>query len=295
MTYQTNTLERFVALMEQQAPQEGISLTDYENLGMFKASATQRRSPNYYDPAIVMVGQGKKRCYIGDKSYEYGAGDYLILFLPMSLDVEIIEASPEQPFFAAGIRIDLGRLADVLLRIERAEGVAAKPVSTDPSGIFSAPLNDNLLNPTIRLLETLDNPRDTAVLGDLILDEIYYRILCNERGGDLRTFLQQRGQIQRVSKAVQYIHQNLAETVSVENLAEMVHMSRTSFYETFKDVMHISPLQYAKSVKLTKAQTLINAGKNASEAGYLVGYNSPAQFSREYKRYFGFAPSATVA
>ena len=35
-------------------------------------------------------------------------------------------------------------------------------------------------------------------------------------------------------------------------------------------------------------------GKNASEAGYMVGYNSPAQFSRGRKRYFGYTPSATL-
>lgn len=293
MTHQTNKLETLAALVEQHTPQEGISITGIENLGTFKASTTHIRMPSYYDPAIVIVGQGKKRCYIGNRSYEYGAGNYLILFLPMSLDVEIIEASPDKPFLAAGVRIDLGRLADVLLRIERVEGVVTKPVSTNPSGIFSAPLSDNLIDPTIRLMESLDNPRDAAILGELIVDEIYYRILCDERGGDLRTFLQQRGQIQRVAKAVQYIQQNIEESVSVEKLAEMVHMSRTSFYENFKEVMHVSPLQYAKSVKLVKAQTLIKEGKNASEAGYLVGYNSPAQFSREYKRHFGFAPSAT--
>jgi AraC-like DNA-binding protein len=37
---------------------------------------------------------------------------------------------------------------------------------------------------------------------------------------------------------------------------------------------------------------LIKEGKKANEASYLVGYNSPAQFSREYKRQFGFVPSA---
>ncbi|MDY6868355.1 MAG: AraC family transcriptional regulator, partial [Chloroflexota bacterium] len=88
-------------------------------------------------------------------------------------------------------------------------------------------------------------------------------------------------------------HQNINEPVSVEKLADLVHMSRTSFYENFREVMHVSPLQYAKSVKLLRAQTLLKAGKNVNEAGYLVGYNSPAQFSREYKRHFGFAPSAT--
>ena len=80
---------------------------------------------------------------------------------------------------------------------------------------------------------------------------------------------------------------------SVEQLAEMVNMSSSDFYKNFKAVMHLSPLQYAKSVKLFKAQTLIQQGKTAGEAGYLGGYNSPAQFSREYKRHFGFAPSAT--
>jgi len=126
------------------------------------------------------------------------------------------------------------------------------------------------------------------------VDEVCYRILCDERGGELRMLLQQRGQIQRISKAVEHIHRNVDKPVSVDELANMVHMSRPTFYENFRAVMHISPLQYTKSIKLDRAQALIREGKNASEAGYLVGYNSPSQFSREYKRHFGFAPSATV-
>lgn len=83
------------------------------------------------------------------------------------------------------------------------------------------------------------------------------------------------------------------KAVSVENLAEMVHMSRSAFYDNFKSVMHTLPLQYAKLVKLFKARKLIKEGKNFSEAGYMVGYNGPAQFSREYNRHFGYSPSAT--
>lgn len=293
MTVQDKKIENLAALIRQYATQEGITKTGFANLVVFKIPTTQSQSPDYYEPGIVIVGQGKKRCYVGNKTYEYGAGDYLMILLPMPLQVEIVEATPEKPFLAVGIKLDLRRLADVLLRIERVEGAAAKPVTTDPSGIFSAPLNDNLLSPTVRLFESLANPTDAAVLGELIVDEIYYRILSNERGGNLRTFLQQRGQIQRVAKAVHYIEQHLEEPVSVEKLAAMVHMSRTSFYENFRAVMHVSPLQYAKSMKLYRAQTLIMAGKNVSEAGYLVGYNSSAQFSREYKRHFGYPPSAT--
>ena len=166
-------------------------------------------------------------------------------------------------------------------------------MTSDPSGIFSISLSDNLLNPFIRLFETMPDPREAAFLGESIIDEIYFRLLNCERGGELRHLLQQRGEIQRISKAVDYIHQNLDQPVSVEGLAKMVHMGQTSFYENFKKVMLMSPLKYAKSVKLDRAQMLIREGKKANEAGYLVGYNSPAQFSREYKRHFGFAPSAT--
>lgn len=55
----------------------------------------------------------------------------------------------------------------------------------------------------------------------------------------------------------------------------------------------MSPLQYAKSMKLHKAQQLLREGKRANQAAYLAGYNSTAQFSREYKRHFGFTPSET--
>ncbi len=293
MTYQQNKFEKFVRLVEKHSPQEGPNYASLDGIGTFKASTTHPRNPAVDPPAIWIVGQGKKFCYVGNRKYEYRAGNALVMLYPMTVEVEIVEASPDKPFLVAGVAIDLGRMTDVLLRIDRIDGAAAKPVAAEPSGIFSISLNDNLLDPFIRLFESLSNSKDAAFLGELIVAEIYYRLLSDERGGELRHLLQQRGEIQRISKAVEYIHQNLDKPVSVEGLAEMVYMGQTSFYENFKNVMHISPLQYAKSVKLDRAQALIQAGKKANEAGYLVGYNSPAQFSREYKRHFGYSPSLT--
>jgi AraC-like DNA-binding protein len=101
--------------------------------------------------------------------------------------------------------------------------------------------------------------------------------------------------VQQISRAVDHIHTHLDWVVSVDELADMVNMSKSGFRQTFKEAMHMPPLQYAKAIQLNRAQTLTREGKNASEAGYLVGYNIPAQFSREYKRHFGYAPSATIA
>jgi AraC-like DNA-binding protein len=286
-------MAEFARLLDQQTPKEGICATGVESIYNVRRSEPLHRKPTVYPPIVVIAGQGRNRGYLEGKSYFYGVGHYLTLFLPMPIETELIDASPEEPFLAAHIRIDLNRLAELLLRMDRIEPASAKPGVGNTSGIFSAPLHENLLDPAIRLLKCLNNPGDAAILGESIVVEIYFRILNDEQGSSLRFLLQQRGQIQQVSRAVESIHQNLEESVSVEKLAEMSNMSSSGFHKKFKDVMHLSPLQYAKSVKLIRAQTFIREGKSASEAGYLVGYNSPAQFSREYNRHFGFSPSAT--
>lgn len=293
MNLQNNQFIQLIENIKTYAPHDGANKTPVKEFGVIRASACHDKMRTFYDPVLMFVGQGEKYCYLGDRSFNFSAGHMVAIFLPMPVQTEMIDITAENPFLVAGMRVDLGRLADVLLRIERVDPMPAAPTLTSSSGIISVPISDGMLGAVNRLFDTLADPRDAAVMGELILDEIYYRVLCDERCGDLRTLLQQRGHLQRISRAIDYIHQNLSVSVSVEHLAEMVNMSRTSFYENFKAVTHVSPLQYSKSVKLLEAQKLIVEGKNANEAGYMVGYNSPAQFSREYKRHFGYSPSTT--
>ena len=293
MNTEEKNIKQLAKLLDKHSYQDGMQETLVKNFYTFRIDEPVKRCHNVYEPCIVVTAQGEKYCYSGDNEYYYGEGNFLTLFLPMPIETEIIKASPEEPYLAAIISIDLGRIADLLLKIDRIDKTPADPVQTDYSGIFSAPVKNDLLDPVIRLLQTLNDPKDAAILGDTIIDEIYYRMLSGERGSAIRTLLQHRGHISRISSAVDYIHSNLKEPVSIETLADLVNMSTSGFHKIFKEVMHLSPLQYAKSVKLFRAQTLIREGKNASEAGFLVGYNSPAQFSREYKRHFGYAPSVT--
>ena len=280
-------------LIEKHVPSDGHKFIHREFVAVSRESRRHIKEPQIFPPAIIIVGQGSKSCYVGDQALDYGAGKMLVTMLPIPVEVVVTEASAERPLLAAGVGIDFGRLANVLMKIENADRNAFHPIQANASSIFSTAAKDKLLDAFIRLLEACEETRDAEVLSDAIIDEIYYRILMDERNGELRYLLQQRGEIQRVSKAIEHIHNNMDQSVSVEELANLVHMSRSAFFDKFKDVMHASPLQYAKAVKLHRAQALIQQGKKANEAAYLVGYNSPAQFSREYKRQFGFVPSAT--
>jgi AraC-like DNA-binding protein len=177
--------------------------------------------------------------------------------------------------------------------MEAADPVSAGIKDANSSGIFSAPVSSVLLDAVLRLLRTLDDASESAILGEAIIDEIYFRILSDELSGSLRIMLRQQGQIQQISRAVEHLNENLHRNVSVDELANLVNMSQSGFFKKFKEVMHLPPLQYAKLIRLNRARSYLMEGKNVSEAGYMVGYNSPAQFSREFKRQFGMAPSST--
>lgn len=288
-----------ISLMEQHAFEidlnKGWGDIDVDNIqwGVYKVIRPHPLMPFIDIPAFWFVGQGRKYSYTGGKRYEYTPGKALIMFYPMAVETEIVEASPEQPFMATGVVLNMPRMLEVLQRIEHIEGPSQKVTSATPSAILTVELTDQLIDPFIRLIHTLEKPTDAAMLTDGILDEIYYRLLTGHQGAELRYLLRQRGEILRISRAVDYLHQHIDEPVSVEKLADLAHMAQPTFYENFRSVMHTSPLKYAKSIKLSHAQQLIRQGKKANEAGYMVGYNSPAQFSREYKRHFGYAPSLT--
>ena len=285
-------LEEFRKLVCRYAAEEGINYTPVKNFGLIRGTSSHGKKPMVYEPVIIFGAQGRKNIYLEGRRYDYCSGDYLTLFLPMPVECEAVDASPENPLLAAGIIFDHVKLSNILNKIDMAENNIEKTSSENYSGIFSSLISEKILDALIRLLNMLSDPVEARVLGDSIIDEIYYRILKEEQGGYLKNVLRQRGQIHKISRAVEYVQQNMDKTVTIDEMADIVNMSSSGFHRKFKEVMHLSPLQYIKSMKLNKARTLITEGKSVSEAGYLVGYNSPAQFSREFKRFFGFLPSA---
>ncbi len=287
-------LDELEALVRRHAPHDGIYQTTVENLRLFRESKpAEAMEPMVYEPMLIIAARGRKNINLDGSSFHYDRGQYLALFTPMAVECQIIEASEENPMLVVGIRLDRHRLSSLLLRMDTVKPSPPPKQGEQGSGIFTAPIDPKVLEATVRLLKTLDDPLESAVLGDAIIDEIYYRLLNCEHGACLRRVLGQQGQIQQISRVVEYLQENLERNVSVEELASLVNMSLSGFHKKFRDVMHLSPLQYVKLIRLNRARAFLLEGKHVSEAGYLVGYNSLAQFSREYKRQFGEPPSET--
>lgn len=284
-------MEALARLVEAHAPSDGLHLTCIPNLMTFRESAPHTLKPQLYEPCIVFVARGKKQVLLEGTTYDYEPGHFLAVLAPMPVQCRVVSASSAEPLLGATVLLDRQRILKVLMKMDQAGPTPARPGPIDPSGIFSAPLSERLLDAVVRLVATLDDPAEAAIVGEAVVDEIYFRLLKDERGGTLVHLLEQRGQIQQIARAVEHVHRNLSGQISVDELAALVHMSSSGFHKKFREVMHLSPIQYAKRTKLNRAQGYLWQGKSVSQAGFMVGYRSPAQFSREYKRHFGVSPS----
>jgi AraC-like DNA-binding protein len=158
------------------------------------------------------------------------------------------------------------------------------------------PAESSLLDAVRRLVALLNSPQDMAALAPLVLREITYRLLTGPQGARLRQIVSAGAPAHRIVLAIRWLKDHFADPVRVEALARRVRMSPSAFHLQFKSVTALSPLQYQKQLRLQEARRLmLGGGLDAAEAAFRVGYESPSQFSREYRRMFGAPPRQDVA
>jgi AraC-like DNA-binding protein len=251
------------------------------------ASDTRTRPMCYVsEPAFAMVVQGAKRAILGEKIFDYSAGQYLVVSVDLPLTANVVEASVEQPFLALGVKLNAATIAALLVET----GVIRK-ARTAPSTIVVSDLTDDLLDPVVRLLRLLDRPEDIPVLRLAVEREIYWRLINGDQGAMIQQIGLEDSRVAKISKAIRWIRSNHSDILRVETLAQMVGMSLTSFHRHFRAVTSLSPLQYQKRIRLQQARARLAANpKDIAAVSFAVGYHSPSQFSREYRRLFGATP-----
>jgi len=277
---------RMIRLLEKLAPNEGYTQSALDNVRLMRSDRPLGRTPVLYEPSIVIVCQGRKLGFLGDAVYTYDAQHYLVLSVPLPFSTET-QASPEEPLLAVSIRLDLLELSDLITQI----GASVHQPDASPIGITSTRLEGDLALATLRLLDALTKPLDAQILGASIVREICYRVLTGEQGAAMRAALAHHGRFGRVARALNRIHTDYAKPLNVTRLAEEAGMSVPAFHANFRTVTQTSPIQYIKSTRLHHARLMmIRDGVTAAAAAGRVGYESPSQFSREFKRLFGRTP-----
>jgi AraC-like DNA-binding protein len=193
-----------------------------------------------------------------------------------------------------GLLLHPATVAELLL--QAAPGDLPPTGGGAPSGMAVNDAPDALVDAVIRLLRLLDQPRDITVLAPLIKREILWRLITGEQGAVIRQLGLADSSLTHIARAVRWIRDHYTQSFRVEDVAQLSGMSVSAFYRNFQAVTAMSPVQFQKQIRLQEARLLLATHPNdVTGVGYRVGYDSPSQFSREYRRQFGAPPSQDAA
>lgn len=264
------------------------SATRIPRLTLWSSTHSTSAAPAVFEPTFDAIVQGTKVLTIGANRFDMVAGSCTSSSFGLPYTHHLTQASPDRPYVGISLRLDIDRLTRVMLDMPAEEArwtcaVAAGDLGGDVGASFA------------RLVGLLNTPDDIAVLAPLRESELYYRLLGSSMGPTLRQLVERDGRVRQIKVAADWLGANNSKPVTIADLAASAGMSVTSFHRHFKAVTGYSPLAFQRHMRLMEAKKLLgNGGTNVARVAYEVGYQSPSQFSREYKTMFGSPPMSDL-
>ncbi len=288
-------LHELRSILIRHTPTTGTHATDIPSLSIVRAEETSEPLVSVYKPSICVVAQGAKTAMIAEQSYRYDPYSFLITSVDLPIVGQISEATPAIPYLGLKLSFDTDVILDVVQLMDHS--LIAKNARTNETaaGITVNPMSPSIMDTVVRLLQLLDQPQDIPVLAPLMIRELVYRILQSEHGHVLYPFAVTDSYSSRIARTIQFIKQHYNEPLEMEQLARDVQLSSSAFHKHFKRITTMSPLQYQKTIRLQEAQRLmLTEAIPVGDAAFMVGYESPSQFSREYARLYGKPPTQNI-
>ncbi len=272
-------------------PDVGNYATSIDGVRIVKRNSPTEFLRCFYNPSCIFVLQGLKNMLYGNENIFYTKGQYVVSCTDIPVSSRVVEASEDTPFVVLILELDSNIISNLILETK----LPKTPVQ-DTKALAIADTDEELLDVFYRLAMLIEKPEaEQQIMSPIIIKEIYYRLLTGPLGNQLR-LINTRGTLSnQIAQAIALIKERYCEKLNMDVLAQSVNMAPSSFYRNFKKVTRVSPLQYQKQLKLYEAQRLMLSGNyDATTASYEVGYESPTQFSREYKKMFGNPPKTDV-
>lgn len=281
-------LESVRRFADSNADKFGVARTPFPGLFAMRATAPSELQYAISKPLVALVLQGAKRVTMGNRSFEFGAGDSLLIAADVPNVSQITRASAGVPYYSLVLDIDPAVTQSLVMEIGIAQAEAGASIRVDPT-------EAEVAEAALRLMKLLDRPASIPVLRDQLIREMHYWLLTGRHGAGIRALGITDSHASRIARAVALIRADYAEALTVEKLAEVAGMSLSSFHHHFRAVTSLSPLQFQKQLRLIEARRMmISEGAAISNAAYAVGYESVPQFTREYGRLFGASPARDV-
>lgn len=264
---------------------DGMTTTHLSGVSLLCLSRHQTRTPLLYEPSLIIIAQGRKLGYLGDREIHYDPGHYLVQTLPLPFECETY-GSPDAPLLGISVRLDPALLSEMVTAMGDSGGHVKAPLP-----MASVAMTGGMQEAVLRLARALHTQTECSTMGAARIRDVVFEALKGEQGQALKALVMGHGNYSRIVQVLSRLHTHYADECSVEQLAAQANMSPSTFHQHFKQITRSSPAQYLKRLRLIKAQQLLlQDNHNVNQAAAAVGYRSVPQFSRDYKRYFGEPP-----
>jgi AraC-like DNA-binding protein len=236
--------------------------------------------------------QGQKQVSIGGSEITLDQSRLLVITREREQLTAVMSAGPERPYLGMCVCFQPERVARALVALAEAGG---KP-TTERLPAFTLAPDAGIAGALERLLASVADPLDAKLFAPLAIEELLFRLLRSDAAATVRNGVGHASDGRRILETMQFIRDHHGEKLSVERLARRAAMSPSHFAHRFSAVARVSPMRFLREVRLDRARELLfEDGARVSEVALEVGFESPAHFTREFKRRFGFAPSKSLA
>jgi AraC-like DNA-binding protein len=271
---------------------DGLTPTALPGASILRATATTEPLGEMAEPAVAIIASGAKETALNGRPFRYGAGQFSIVPVELPVVGHITLASPGEPLLAFVLRLRPEKIAALLAETGLVTARRPRAAAATPAGIAVSDASPALVDAINRLLALLDEPGDAVALAAGFEREILWRLATGPQGATVRQVGLADSHLAHLVRAIRYIRGHYDQTLRVDDLAARAAMSVTSFHRHFRALTSMTPIQFQKQIRLHEARArLLARPGDIAGAGFAVGYGSPSQFSREYRRMFGVPPS----
>ena len=289
-------IKKIIDLVNQETLFEGLNNTFIEGVYFYKSILKTEGVPVVYKPSIHLVLSGSKNVIINDKVHELCSGNFMSIYVQDPIFCQITKASNDEPFLCVIIDIELYNFCDISMTLNIDDDLLESVESAVSNSIKVGYVDESLLDIVRRLLELQSSPDDIEYLSKIIMKEFYYRIASKKNSANfIQPFFNSTDSV-KIIKIINDMKTKIDQPYIVEKMANEANMSVSKFHREFKRVTSVSPIQYLKKLRLTKARyIMISYKKGASYAASIVGYESLSHFCRDYTKLFGSSPKKDVS
>ena len=250
-------------------------------------------TPTYcvYEPCVAIILQGAKEITFGEEVCEFGQGTFFVTSVDIPTLARVTVANEQTPYLSVVLKLDLSMLNEAIQTLEPSR----HELASEARGCASGAASSEMLDAFARLSTLIERPLEAGLMSDLIKREICVRLLLSGAGQWLRSVTRDGYRDKGIVRAIEWLKHHYDKPLHVADLAQLSGMASSTLHHNFRKLTGTSPVQYQKSLRLQAARSLMLTERvDVNTAALRVGYESVAQFSREYARRFGAPPSKDI-